>query len=117
MMMMAHDQTPRSLSALRPTMFPLPFLFSSQSSQRLSRFAAEWNLRRRPLLLAPEFLLARIETERVVLRQHVKPIRKAKRLGGMRRPIGIAQHLARDRDDVGLALLEDRLRLCGLGDH
>src|SRR5690349_21859722 len=100
-MMMAHDQTPRKISALWPTMFPLPLLFSSQSTRRSSRLATERNFWRRPLLLAPELFLARIKPERVILRQHVEPVREPERLGGMRRPIGIAHHLARDCDDIG----------------
>src|SRR5262245_27173024 len=116
MMMLAYDQMPRGISALRPIMFPLLFLLLLNRFG-LSRLAAEWNFRRRPLLLTPELLFARIETERIILRQHVEPIREAKRLGGMRRPIRIAQHLARDRDDVGLALLEDRLGMRRLGNH
>src|SRR5262245_18002090 len=82
-----------------------------------SRLAAKRNLGRRPFLLPPELLLARIEAERVVLRQHVEPVRQAQSLGGRRRPIGIAQHLARDRDDIGLTVLQDRLGLRRLGDH
>ena len=39
---------------------------------RFSRLAAEWNFRRRSFFLPPELLLARIEPERVVLRQHVE---------------------------------------------
>src|SRR5262245_61775389 len=116
-MMMAHDQTPRSISVLRPTMLPLHSLFSSQSNQKLSRLATERNLGRWSLFLAPELFFARIKAERVVLRQHVEPIREAKHLGCVYRPIGIAQHLARDRDDVGLAVPEDRLRVRGLSDH
>src|SRR5262249_59748937 len=94
-----HATTCAAARAVPDTINPLrsPSITDFGAS-RLSGFATERNLGRRPLLPAPELFLARIEPEGVVLRQHVEPVREPERLGGMRRPIGIAQHLARDRD-------------------